>query len=462
MKWRVIVELGGAEGTVQLHEVSAGGSTTAECSAETLGLTMAEGKMTLAGLQHHLVQAQAEEHCQRRRRCDYCGAQRPLKDFRRRRLTSLYGVVEVRAPRFDPCRCGVASRRTITPVAEIMPDRCTPEYERTLAKMGGELPYRRACSLLEAFFPLGEAPDVETIRQRTLHVGARLEREAVRLPTSAPPPAEAQSIALAIDGGHVKAVRSYLGRSFEVFVAQVSNDDGKQVVFSSLPAEADRQAQQLRGVLHDLGATPQTPITILSDGADGPRSLGEEASIGPTHHVLDWFHLSMRIQHVAQTVKGWPDATAKDRREGDRLADIVDQHIRWRLWHGQVQRALDLIGNTLEPLDTMAKGKSPAAAQAAKVAGMLRSLETYVSGQSALIIDYATARRSDEPISTATTESTVQWLLHRRMGANQQMRWSPRGAHLMLKVRTSVINGTLNKDHAAAERWARRPFRNAA
>jgi len=42
------------------------------------------------------------------------------------------------------------------------------------------------------------------------------------------------------------------------------------------------------------------------------------------------------------------------------------------------------------------------------------------------------------------------------------MRWSPRGAHLMLKARTSVINGTFNKDHAAAERWARRPFRNAA
>jgi len=50
-----------------------------------------------------------------------------------------------------------------------------------------------------------------------------------------------------------------------------------------------------------------------------------------------------------------------------------------------------------------------------------------VSGQSALIIDYATARHSDEPISTAITESTVQWLLHRRMDASQQMRWSPRG-----------------------------------
>ena len=93
---------------------------------------------------------------------------------------------------------------------------------------------------------------------------------------------------------------------------------------------------------------------------------------------------------------------------------------------------------------------------------LLRGLETYVSGQADLIIDYARARRSDEPISTATTEGTVQWLLHRRMGANQQMRWSPRGAHRMLKVRTAVANGTLATDHAAAERWARRPFRPAA
>jgi hypothetical protein len=88
--------------------------------------------------------------------------------------------------------------------------------------------------------------------------------------------------------------------------------------------------------------------------------------------------------------------------------------------------------------------------------------ETYVSGQSNIIIDYATARRREEPISTAITESTVQWLLHRRMNAQQQMRWSPRGAHLMLKVRTSVVNGRFDRDNAVAERWARRPFRRAA
>jgi hypothetical protein len=62
----------------------------------------------------------------------------------------------------------------------------------------------------------------------------------------------------------------------------------------------------------------------------------------------------------------------------------------------------------------------------------------------------------------AITESTVQWLLHRRMNAQQQMRWSPRGAHSMLKVRTAVLNGTLDRDHAVAERWSRRPFQRAA
>ncbi len=123
-------------------------------------------------------------------------------------------------------------------------------------------------------------------------------------------------------------------------------------------------------------------------------------------------------------------------------------------------RALDLVGQLLSGLDAAAETASPTAA--GKLAASLRGLETYVTGQSGLIIDYAAARRDGEPISTATTEGTVQWLLHRRMGANQQMRWSPRGAHRMLKVRTAVANGTLAEDLVAAEPWAHRPFRPAA
>jgi len=123
----------------------------------------------------------------------------------------------------------------------------------------------------------------------------------------------------------------------------------------------------------------------------------------------------MRIQHVAQTVKGWPDGSEEDQREAVRLADAVE-HVRWRLWHGQVERALDLIGETLAGLDAAAVVSSPSAVKAGKVAGSLRGLEKYVVGQATMIIDDATARHCEEPISRATTESTVQWLLHRRMG----------------------------------------------
>ena len=282
MRWRVLLELVEADGAVCVHEVTAGGNDTSVYSAETVGLSLDDAKRTLAALQRHLVQSQVVDHCRQRPGCLQCGAQRPLKDHRGRRLTSLFGIVAVRAPRFGPCRCGAASRRSMTPVSEIMPDRCTPEYERVLAKMGALLPYRRAADLLAEVFPLDDALAIETIRQRTLLVGRRLEGEAAAGAAQPTAAKAAGSVVLSIDGGHVKSVRSYQARSFEVFVAQASNDRGNQIVFSSMPAEADRQRQQLANILQGLGAGSDTPITILSDGAQGPRYLGETASSGPT------------------------------------------------------------------------------------------------------------------------------------------------------------------------------------
>ena len=69
MKWRVMVELIGGDGSVCTHEIGSGGTNTAECSAATVGLTLADGKQILAALQHDLIRAQAEEHCRQRRVC---------------------------------------------------------------------------------------------------------------------------------------------------------------------------------------------------------------------------------------------------------------------------------------------------------------------------------------------------------------------------------------------------------
>ena len=158
MRWRMVLEVVGADGGRQVHEVGIGERPPAGDTAASLGLGLEEGKAILAAVQRHLVAAQVDEHCRSRRRCDRCGAPRPLKDLRPRRLTSLFGVVELRAPRFGPCRCGVACRRAITPVAEVMPDRCTPEYERAVAAMGAALPYRRALALLGEFFRWATPP----------------------------------------------------------------------------------------------------------------------------------------------------------------------------------------------------------------------------------------------------------------------------------------------------------------
>lgn len=98
MLWRVMVGLTGADGGVQWREVHVSGNSTVARSAETLGVRLAEAKQIMAALQRRLVQARTEEHCQMRRRYPRCTAQRPLKDWRRRRLRSLFGVVEVRAP----------------------------------------------------------------------------------------------------------------------------------------------------------------------------------------------------------------------------------------------------------------------------------------------------------------------------------------------------------------------------
>jgi hypothetical protein len=187
----------------------------------------------------------------------------------------------------------------------------------------------------------------------------------------------AETIALSIGGGHVRSIRKYQVRSFEVLFAQVTNNEGKQIVFSSVPAEAISQQTELRGVLYKLGATAVTPVTVISDGAEGPLALGEAASPGPTDHVLDWFHLSMRIQHVDQAVKSLADTTADDRQTGAGLVKTIDR-IRWRLWHGQGARAFDLIGETLVTLDDVANGEGVVAVAARKVASVARSREIHL------------------------------------------------------------------------------------
>jgi len=54
-------------------------------------VTLVEGKSVLAAMLTRLVQAQAGEYCDDRRICSHCGSPRAVKDWRSRRLTTLFG-----------------------------------------------------------------------------------------------------------------------------------------------------------------------------------------------------------------------------------------------------------------------------------------------------------------------------------------------------------------------------------
>jgi len=70
-----------------------------------IGLLLAETKTLLARLQAGMLCGQVAEYAALCRVCPECGVLQPLKDRRKRRLQTLFGTVEVEAPRFKVCRC---------------------------------------------------------------------------------------------------------------------------------------------------------------------------------------------------------------------------------------------------------------------------------------------------------------------------------------------------------------------
>jgi hypothetical protein len=75
-----------------------------------------------------------------------------------------------------------------------------------------------------------------------------------------------------------------------------------------------------------------------------------------------------------------------------------------------------------------------------KMAKALGEFKTYISNNEEFIPNFGERRRNGEMISTAFVESTVNYVISKRMVKKQQMRWTPKGAHLLLQVRTKVLN----------------------
>jgi hypothetical protein len=115
--------------------------------------------------------------------------------------------------------------------------------------------------------------------------------------------------------------------------------------------------------------------------------------------------------------------------------------IKWYLWHGNVHHALPEIAD----LAWRAEAVAVTHPGVKKLAKAMTEFRPYVENNAASIPNYGERYRNGEAISSAIAESAVNQVVSKRMVKRQQMRWSPDGAHLLLQVRTHVLNDDLRE-----------------
>ena len=305
-----------------------------------------------------------------------------------------------------------------------------------------------------------------TLRHRTLKLGERLDERA-RERAWFEPPATAErrqmevdlpndperEFVVSIDTAHVRASRAEAGRNFEIVVARCGRGGhgsrpGRYFTTADT-AKRELQSRTLQA-LQSEGYAGHGEVTVLSDGAEIMKRL-PKALPQPTTHIIDWFHIAMKIQplqQVADHAVRWHGAASGEMANID--ADV--RSLKWKLWRGQINRVVDQLERMTSEFAALREKGDLAATRLLHLA---QPLLTYVRSNQSAIIDYSARFRSGRRIASALAESAVNSLVARRMVKKQQMQWSKRGAHLLLQVRAAVLNGDFK------ERLAYKPPRPA-
>ena len=375
---------------------------------------------------------QARDHAARRPVCSGCGARCHVKDWQSRQVATLFGTVAVRLPRF---RCPAWGRNE---AGTSWPAHCrsTPELDQLQAHLSALLTYRVAAGVLAHLLPVAAGTSHETLRCRTLQLGEQLRHAPAASPEPAPVLAvPASAITLSLDSTFIRSCHEG-ERHLEVRVgnAEAPESGGRQVFGAVANAGTDIVAL-IRGTLDTLGQTSATALTAFTDGCSGLRAILAAAGIaGPP--IADWFHLAMRLQHAKQVAEALPADTADQQQaKAEVIAEV--ERLRWRTWHGKAKDARI----TLKRLRTLLPVLEREPVR--KLRRALHAVDRYLRSQSAWLVNYAKRWRAGLRVGTSLTEAAANFLVNKRMAKSQQMRWSRRGADLLLQVRCAVHNGAL-------------------
>ncbi len=304
-----------------------------------LGLALAEAKVVLAKLQGIMVQSQVTGYAACHRICSHCQVPRPLKDRRSRRLRTLFGTVEVEAPRFRACRrCPPtpAMAGTVSPVCALLTARGAPELTRLEAELGARTSFREAARIIETLLPASPA-NHEGVRTRTHAAVLRLEaadrQAAAAVAARDTAAADASRPIVMLDGAYVRAMPGHQVRNFEVICGKVEQEGHCSRRFALVRSVAEQPHTLLRAALLDQDWQEGSPVIAISDGDPALPALVRSAAKAPVEPILDWFHLSMRVRHVEQTIVGLAALEPVDRALLERAQADVER-LRHLLWIG--------------------------------------------------------------------------------------------------------------------------------
>ena len=433
MAWIVKLVSIGAEGEEHSADVMRIAKPDDLTDLASLGLTLAEGKRLLAGVQREIVAAQARLHAVRRPACRGCGAACRVKDYRNHTIATLFGQVAVRLPRFLCAGCATTETGMEWP-SQV---RSTPELDRLRAQFSALMTYRTAAEVLAQVFPVDAGADPETLRRHTFKIAEALPT----YPAIKPPPG-AEAIVVTLDSTFIRSCEES-ERHLEVRIGNVETATGRRQVFGAVAKTDTDPAALIRRGLDAVGRTVGTALTAFTDGCPGLRRILLKAAVEELP-ILDWFHVAMRLQHLTQTAD---NLSSDDPERAAAKAAIIEEvdRLRWRLWNGKAKDAkvsIDRIRAVMHHFRAEPDGRG-SVAPSRKLWPALRALDNYLVGQSDRLVDYGARHRAGLRVGTALTEGTANFLVNRRMSKSQQMRWSRHGADRLLQVRCAVYNGTL-------------------
>ncbi|MGX5805196.1 hypothetical protein ACWGS9_28715 [Bradyrhizobium sp. Arg314] len=106
-------------------------------------------------------------------------------------------------------------------------------------------------------------------------------------------------VTIGIDGGYVRSWTDRLA-NFEVIVGKSVPEEGPVRRFGFVTGHDEKPKRRLHELLVSQGIAMNQEVAFMSDGGDSVRDL--QLYMRPNaDHVLDYFHIAMRITVLQQT-----------------------------------------------------------------------------------------------------------------------------------------------------------------